>query len=310
MTRTHTTENTIALMFLLLPTLFIVSGLLFFPNNIPRYIETALLIPLFISLILLGAGFLLRKTKPKVSSIAKIFGWTGFALYWSTQPGTLYFSEGGDFVNASLCIIGVYILCYIAYHEWLSLEGKEKPGCINWIAGVAGIAGLIYFGIERTPLARWLIEVVTSQSSWLLNMFTGNVSVKGGIHIFYNNTYAVTIIFACTAVQSMVLFVGMILPLPDVDNKRKIYGLLATVVPIYFLNLVRNAGITYLVGTHIVSINIAHNIIGKGGSLLALIILLFIVTKIIPELFDEIICLTELPKRNGPLEKLIKKKHN
>ena len=60
-------------------------------------------------------------------------------------------------------------------------------------------------------------------------------------------------------------------------------------------------------GEKITSFYIAHNIIGKGGSLLALIILLFIVIKIVPELFDEIICLTDLPKRNGPLEKYFKK---
>ena len=51
----------------------------------------------------------------------------------------------------------------------------------------------------------------------------------------------------------------------------------------------------------------AHNVIGKGGSLLALVILLFIVIKIVPEVFDEIINLTDIHKRNGPLENFIKK---
>jgi len=51
----------------------------------------------------------------------------------------------------------------------------------------------------------------------------------------------------------------------------------------------------------------AHNVIAKTGSLIAMIILLFIVIKIIPEIFNEIICLTDLYKRNGPLEKSIKK---
>ncbi len=50
----------------------------------------------------------------------------------------------------------------------------------------------------------------------------------------------------------------------------------------------------------------AHNVIAKTGSLIAMIILLFIVIKIIPEIFNEIICLTDLYKRNGPLEKGIK----
>ena len=50
----------------------------------------------------------------------------------------------------------------------------------------------------------------------------------------------------------------------------------------------------------------AHNVIGKGGSLIALVILLFIVIKILPEVFDEIICLTDLYKRKGPFERFFK----
>jgi exosortase/archaeosortase len=84
--------------------------------------------------------------------------------------------------------------------------------------------------------------------------------------------------------------------------------LLVTIIPIYFLNLVRNASITYLIGIYDNDFfYIAHNIIGKGGSLVALVILLLIVIKIIPELFDEIINLTYLYKRKGPIEILIKK---
>jgi exosortase/archaeosortase family protein len=103
----------------------------------------------------------------------------------------------------------------------------------------------------------------------------------------------------------MVLFVGMIVALSKVNKIRKIYGLLVTVIPIYFLNLIRNALVAFLVKDNSDFFFVAHNIIGKGGSLLALVILLFIVIKILPELLDEIICLTDLYKRNGPIEKFL-----
>ena len=99
----------------------------------------------------------------------------------------------------------------------------------------------------------------------------------------------------------------MILPLKNVGLKRKMYGLLVTVLPIYLLNMVRNAGIAYLLAEDVTSFYVAHNILGKGGSLLALIVLLFVVIKVIPEVFDEILALTDLSKRNGPLEKGMKK---
>jgi exosortase/archaeosortase len=44
-------------------------------------------------------------------------------------------------------------------------------------------------------------------------------------------------------------------------------------------------------------------VLAKIGALITLIALLFIVFKIIPELFDEISCLIDLPKRKGPVER-------
>ena len=297
-------EGAIASLFIIIPTVFIIIGLLFFPFPIKEEMKTLLPIPLFVGLILLGTGFLLKREG--VSNKLKIIGWGVFAFYWSTLPNTLYFGEGNDLVNAFLCISGVYVLFYLAYHEWISMRRKEILGCLNWIACASAIAGIIYFVIELTPLAPWLIETVAIHSGWLLNIFIGNVSVRN-VGIFYNGSQVVRIIFACTAVQSMVIFIGMILPLAKVDFKRKIYGIIITIVPIYFLNLMRNALITYLVKDDPNLFFMAHNVIGKGGSLLALIVLLFIVTKIVPEIFNEIIDLTDLYKRNGPLERFIKK---
>ena len=298
-------ENSVALMFLLVPTIFVILGLLFFPFNpfgAGKTVETIMLIPLFGSLVLLGIGFFLKK---EVANKLKIAGWIIFAFYWSTKTNALYFGEDGDFVNAFLCVAGVYVLLYIAYHEWLSLRRNENIECLNWIAGASCIAGFIYFGMENTPLAPWLIDTVAAQSGWLLNLLIGKVAVYGS-NIYYEGSFIVRIIFACTAIQSMVLFVGMILPLNKVDKKRRVYGLLVTVVPIYFLNLIRNLLVPYLM-INGVDFNMAHNVIGKGGSLLALVILLLIVIKILPELFDEIIKLIDIYKRDGPIESFFKK---
>jgi archaeosortase A (PGF-CTERM-specific) len=306
MQKSNNSEKFVALMFLLVPTIFVILGLLLFPYNpldTVKIVEMTMFVPLFSSLVLLGIGFFLKKDK--ISNKLKMAGWIIFAFYWSTRTNSLYFSEGGDFANAFLCIAGVYVLFYIAYHEWLSLIRNENVECLNWIAGASCIAGFVYFGIENTPLASWLIEIVAAQSGGLLNLFTGNVDVYRSI-IFYKGSYIVNIIFACTAIQSMVLFVGMIFPLKKIDKKRRAYGLLVTVVPIYFLNLIRNALVAGLM-INGVDFNMAHNVIGKGGSLLALVLLLLIVIKILPELFDEIIKLIDIYKRDGPIERFFKK---
>ncbi|MGF3554557.1 MAG: archaeosortase A [Thermoplasmatota archaeon] len=297
-------ENSFSFLFLVIPIVMLLISYLVYPYPPSDFTLKLIQIPIFLGLIILGAGFFIKNDA--LASKLKIIGWMIFAFYWSTQPKPLYLNENGDVFNASVCIIGVFILFYFAYHEWLSILRKEKIGCLNWIAGATAIAGLIYFGIELSFLKDWLIQVTAQQSGLVLDFVIGNVKVVGD-SIYHNNTYVVTIIFACTAIQSMVVFVGMIAAISKVGVNEKIFGLLITVVPIYFLNLLRNALVGFLLAKDLTDLNMAHNVIAKIGSLIAMIILLFIVIKIIPEIFNEITCLTELYKRNGPLEKGFKK---
>jgi len=298
------TKRAVVLYFFLIPTAMLLIGFVLFPYPPSPFARQLSFVPLFLGLILLGAGFLSHKTR--TGSWLKILGWCLFSFFWATMPGFLYFSEGGDIFNAAVCIIGVYVLLYIAYHEWLSIRRNESVSCLNWIAGGTFLAGIIYFTIENgiiPGLKDWFIETVATHSTDVLHLFGVNVSRMQDLILF--NNVPITIIFACTAIQSMVLFVGMIGAIPRVPLKRKAFGLLVTVVPIYFLNLIRNAGVVYMVGSGMTSFEMAHNVIGKIGSLLALILLLFLTFKIVPELYDEIVGIINLPKRKGPVELFI-----
>jgi len=304
-------DKNIVYYFIFLPTMMLIVGYFLYPYPPEEIAKTLIQFPIFIGLILLGIGFFYknRKTAKKI----KIIGWSIFAFFWATSPNYLYQSEGGDIVNAVLCIIGVYLLVYIAYQEWLSLKCKEDIKCLNWFAGATFLAGIIYFTFDSPILPIFkdtLIQIVASQTSAFLNLL-GLDSYTIGPFVYYNN-FPIRIIFACTAVQSIVLFVGMILPLTNVDIKRKVYGLLVTIPPIYVLNLIRTSSVVYLAGDNICSVEFAHNILGKAGSLIALVVFAFIIFKILPELYDEILCIIDLPKRKGPVEEffndLIRKK--
>jgi archaeosortase A (PGF-CTERM-specific) len=290
----------IGILFFAVPSIMLLIGFFLFALPLSEWQKTLLLLPQIGGLILLFVGYILdstpysTRTSPK---LLKMSGWILFSFYWATQPSSLYEYGDRDLINAAICILGVYVLFYFAYREWF-IPSK----CLNWIAGATSIAGLIYFGIELTPLNLWLREVVASQSAWLLNVFTGEVGVNG-VHIKYKLA-DITIIFACTAIQSMLLFVGMIGALKS-KPISKLYGLLATVPTIYILNLVRNAGVIFLVGSGITDINIAHNYIGKIGSLAALICLVFVVFRILPELQNQITSIFDLYKSRGPLERFL-----
>jgi archaeosortase A (PGF-CTERM-specific) len=301
------------LSFFLVPTAMLIVGYVLFPYPSSSLAKQLSLIPLFLGLIFLGIGFFYPRKN--IASVVKIVGWLLFAFFWATMPSFLYYSEGGDVFNGAVCVIGVYMLIYMAYHEWLSFKRDTYVSCLNWIAGGTFLAGIIYFTIENgviPGLQEWLIENVAAQTVDVLHLFGVN-AMRSQDLIMYNNM-PVTIIFACTAIQSMVLFVGMIGALSQVNLKRKALGLLVTVVPIYFLNLIRNASVVYMVGSGMVSFEIAHNVIGKTGSLLALIVLLFITFKIVPEMYDEIVGIINLTKRKGPVElflgRVMGKKHD
>ena len=297
----HMREYT-SLFFIIIPSVLVLVGFFFLKTIKFEGFKEITSFFLFSSLLLLLAGF--YWDKKWFSQKAKILGWMLFSFFWVTKISD--FLSYHDLVNVFLCVIGIYVLFYLAYHEWLSIKIKKNVSCLNWIAGAASISGLIYFSTELTPFSDLLIRTVAFQSGMLLNIFTGNVEVLAE-KIFYSGKYAVTIIFACTAIQSMVLFVGMILPLKNVGLKRKCYGLLITLPTVYVLNLLRNASIVYMISANLVTFDVAHNLIGKTGSLIALIALLVVLSKIIPEIFDEINCLLDLPKRYGPIEKIIKK---
>lgn len=296
-------EKQIAFLFILLPILYTIVGIVFFPYPLDPFIQQFLPIPLFLGLGLLAFGAF---TKKRFSWLARVSGWIVFSMYWATQPNTLYYAENHDLVNAVLCVIGIFVLFYLAYHDWYAERNKLSQSSLRWIAAASAIAGLIYFIIELTPLATWLILVVAEHSAWLLSLFASGVVLEGKIILFENAV--IRIIFACTAVQSMVIFVGILLPLQTINVKRKTIAIVFIITTVYVLNLVRNASIVYLVGIYGSDFfHIAHNYIGKGGSLIALVALLFILGKYIPEIFDEIFSLIDLSKRKGPIETWIKK---
>ena len=262
---------------------------------------------LFFGLGVLGYGFL--KTRHR----ARMIGWIVFSLYWATQPG--YFWSIDDIINAVFCAGGVYFLFYLAYHEYLSHIRREENVSLRFIAGTAFIAGFFYFLIEKIPeLSGGLIKIVADQTAWIMRRFGYDV-VAYGIH-FNGEVYvpiefadtSVWIILACTGIQSMMVFVGAIAALSNADATRRWKAFFATVPVIYVLNLVRNVGVIYGIEVLGLSFYVMHHVVGKIGSLVALIILAFYAFSILPELYDNIIGLVDLPKRKGPVEQFFSKK--
>ena len=255
-------------------------------------------------LLLLGAGFLYDD---RVKHRFRTAGWVFMALYWPTEAP--HFLAIEDYVNAFFCFIALPIFLYLAVQEEVSFRtGEEHPG-LDFMAGAAFIAGLPYFIIDRFPeVAGALIYSVAKQSVWLFNLMSGEnftalppTYVDGELGSLVPEVN-VRIVLACTAIQSMLIAAGVVLANHG-KNIQKLKALVMNVVVIYALNIFRNAGVIYLVYYDIVDFETAHNTIAKTGSLIALIILLFITFEMIPELYDDIVSVVKLPKRPIRLRK-------
>jgi len=171
-----------------------------------------------------------------------------------------------------------------------------------------------------------LIHLIAEQSIWILNVLDiettlGALDYGEGSHWYrpasehqevrvsvegeswqHVDAPTVNIVLACTALQSMIIFVGGVICTKAPYNRR-FYAFLATVPPIYILNLIRNAVVIWLTYEHVWGDDTffwAHAVVGKVGSLIALIFLAIAVFHFLPEMQDSILGVIDLPLREAP----------
>jgi archaeosortase A len=280
-------------------------------------VDNLLLADVWAGILLLAIGYLVKTPR---SHLLRMWGWILFASYWPFQAPHFFGGDEPDPINGWFTLIGPLFLVWVAWHEWRSYKWGEDPAALRWFAGASAVSAATYFFIfQIAGVQQWLMETTASQSAWLYNTLFSHSSghtafvppfsqADGGFDIMLTgdtNPYAVTVVLACTAIQSMMIFVGAIACLAA-DTRRKAWGYLMTVPTIYFLNLFRNAGIIY--GYHdlhwsmfgLDSFEWMHSYVGKIGSLLALIVIALGVFATLPELHSNILDLFDLRKRNKP----------
>ena len=286
------------------------------------------------SLFLLGIGYFLsgkghnflgKHFPKKIGHHISILGWLSLGLFWWIQVE--YYILIKDPVNALLCAAAIPFFGYLAYHEYLSVLWKESYEPLRWLAAMTVVAGGIYFFVERVPLlAGWLIHLVAEQSVWFLHIFDletslGAIDYGEGSRIYrpgseheevrvaieadgWKDSLApsVNIVLACTALQSMIIFVGGVI-CTKAPFRSRLNGFLVTVPPIYVLTLIRNAVVIWLTYEHVWgddTVFWAHAVYAKIGSLIALVILAIAVFHFLPEMQDSILGVIDLPLREAP----------
>jgi archaeosortase A len=230
---------------------------------------------LWISLLLLLASALTRK------SLIAVPGWAIFGIFWFSQLGHYLAIE--DYFNVVLFLAAGLMSFYMA---WVVMKKGFTSKAYLWASYAAAVCGVIYFPFaEIEPLQFALIRFTTLITVGALQLISVPVIMQNW-NMMTLNGRSVEIILACTSIESIALFAGLILSV-QAPIGRRLAALAVATVSIYLLNIVRNGFVIMAYGWSWFgtdSFEIAHNIIAKAGSVAALLAISYLVFLLLPEL--------------------------
>ncbi len=251
---------------------------------------------LWLALGLLTAAAIIPKQNKLKFTVAGT-GWAFFSVHWALQSP--HYIQLGDYVNVVLTILAA-VLCVLIGYVMISrdkrifrdINGISASNSLFMATTAAAIGGISYFIFsEIQTMNTLIIGTVTDQTIWLASLF-GVTITKLDWNLIAVNGYKVEIILACTAIESIALFIGII-ACANAPLRRQASAFIVSVPVIYGLNLIRNVfivdayGMTWF-GDPEKSFYIAHTVIAKAGSLAALFLIAYAVLKILPEIIDMI----------------------
>ncbi|UGV40747.1 archaeosortase A [Methanococcoides orientis] len=229
-------------------------------------------------------------------------GWIFFSLHWAYQP--LHYIEISDYFNVVLTLAIAAFCLFMAHNMIREYREPSESGLsqdtniILMVTSATAIGSLFYFPFANIPsLNQWIISNVTNATAGLLGLLGYNV--ESTWHKITYNGYTVQIILACTAIESIALFTGLIVSI-NVSFKRLMSAFMISVPVIFALNIVRNVFVIAAYGDQWFgpeSFEIAHHVIAKFGSAIALFVIAYAVMRILPELLDMIDGLWQMTTR-------------
>ena len=253
----------------------------------------------FLALLMLGLGFFWKDNR---CHLVRAMGWTGLGLYWVTKA--LPYFEHNDWVNGLGAAMALPIFLFLAFQEFRSYKWEEEYPPLRFVTGAMFIAGMAYVLIDNVPVvSEALIGIVAEQSVWLANIFGYDFGIRyiasDGAPLTGHGTNLI-IVLDCTAIQA-ILVAGSFLFGSRGDPKKRAMIFALFVPVIWITNLVRNVLVMTLVADNGTDyFEIAHSYIGKTLSLIVLIVLILIAFWKVPELYEDINGLFDLPWRNKP----------
>ncbi|MBI4361541.1 MAG: archaeosortase A, partial [Euryarchaeota archaeon] len=174
-------------------------------------------------------------------------GWGAFAGYWAWQVGVyarLLDVTPTSEVDPSNTVLSAFVvgLCLLFARHILT-----KPGDILLrVTRVTALVGILYFPFAEFPLLHGAIIGGTAHITVSVLLLLGTPArvaspeiIVGVANPFVIGPTKVEIILACTAIESIALFAGVIFGM-KAPRRRQMLAFAIVIPGIYLLNLVRN----------------------------------------------------------------------
>ncbi len=265
-------------------------------------------------------------------------GWLLAGFYFFTQAWA--YLEHDDLILTAMCALTLPLSAFAAWMEETS-EG-EGSQAIVWARGTVAFAGGPYMLVSYVPyLSVLAIWFVASQSAWFLGFatgqnieigttwvndpsgrvsweawdgnrwfatdFTGDYAFQSELILADGSLIGINFVLACTAIQSMVLFIGAISVL-ELSWKKRVRALLLIVPLIHLLNVFRNAGLIWMHMTYtqwdlwgMSVFEFGHTYVARAVSLFAMFLMALIMFEMLPTMHRHIMTLTS-PNRGTTRE--------
>lgn len=265
------------------------------------------------------AGGLLERYDRDAARPLVAGGWVVFAAFWLALV-PYFVVEQRSVIEGLGSIVAVPLSLYVGY---VLANGRDSLFVLSRAVAVMGLVYLPFVAVEalRRPLIEIVTahtellmnvvgyhpEVVDGLTIQSRSGETLRIAQKAypyeSTFAFYNGDIPITynIAIACTGIGSMAIFVGLIGAVPA-PVRRKLRALAVSIPIIYGLNLVRNVfiGVTFgnqlthvfpnvvmtvfsLEDEYMVSYIVSDRILAQSASVLALVLVTWLVVRQLPE---------------------------
>lgn len=236
--------------------------------------------------------------------------WVLFGVFWGVLFPRFAF-EMRSFIEGTLSLVAVPLCVYAGYQLY---TGRDSLFVLSRCVAAMGLIYVPFLTIE--PLREWLVELVSSQTNAVIHLlgydpeFT--TARQNGYHsafIFTDDAgheYYTYLVLACTGIGSMSIFGGLIAAV-RAPIRRKLRAFVLAISVIWVLNIVRNVFIAVAFGNQwfqlfvgpvtsltgysdprMVSFFIADRVLSQLLAMGALVLILWMVVRDLPELLTVI----------------------